>query len=1321
MRPIFVATIIITALLAVNTYSLSAQTPEQLFQKGLTKEEGEGALKDAINLYNQVAENSNATASLRAKALMHVGMCYEKLGTKEAVKAYQRLVANFPSQKNEVAYARERLTKLTPISESFAETNLNPKFTKINIPSKLSWNVALSPDGKNLALVSEQKLWLMPLSGNISPGIAGKPVQVNTEGVKVEWTGLAWSGNGNWIAFNEDVSDSGKMSKRPEKEQYYQKIFIVPGNGGKPRQIVDNYRSARVVNYRISLSPDGGYLAYSSIEDNKQHIYTTKVTGGTPKRLADLPSREPVFSPDGKMIAFVEDKDLGSQQGGLGLWAIPSQGGTPQLVAKAEAASSPVWSPDGKTIAFLDYSKNKQIFFVQLPKEKETYGKVTSIDIPEGAQEIRLLAGWTRENKLGALMTSKSEFAIYTLPATGGQAAIISNDCYASQPRWSPDGKHIYYSSIPKEGVNRANHWFLSAVPSVGGIGNPILGDEKGEGKEFSFLPYQGGNRVSPDGKWIVSAAVNPEDTSSAGNFFRTKIWKIAIDGSKSLKITNSPRDYADLCPSWSPDGTKIAYLRTRLTGNEQTFGSSSIFIVNSSGGESRMLIPESDKYVFSPVWSPDGKMIAYLTANLPTTERPNLSDPAVNTVSISTCEARVIGKAPIANVNIELAWSPDSKRISFNGDNLIKVINVDDGKIEDIKTNLVDAAIWHLDWSRDGEQFVFGGMKGGNPEFWFVDNFLPLEKLAGKKEKEDMLIRKALPDTDIEPLGTPSPDGRYITFIDWNSGGNVGILNLVSKERRLLTDFKDPNEQAYYSSWSPDGKQIAYFWWKYDKDQYNLSIVDVNKAESRNLFISDKYDWIELGNWSSDGKYIVATLSLKGKPESQLVRIPSTDGSLQILKTFDKAYPGGKPCFSPDNSYVAYNFPDDKAPGNNDIYIYSIKDEKENALFIHPANDYVLGWTPDGKNILFATDRRGTVDAMIIGVEAGKSIGQPKSIKQDIGPITPMGFTRNGTLFYGQWPNRHNIYTAKFDFDNGKILTQPTLSIRQFEGKNRAPIYSNNGRYLAYISDRGSGRLLKPTVLCIHDMETGKESDIIPDPEINWIRSLLWSPDDQSITMQCYNKEKYARIYNYDIKTNKFSPVVPAFNDDSTKMNYFFPQWSWDGKSLYYLQSSGNSPATRIMIRNIATGNENELCRFSSDNYYDRIFTLSLSPDGQWLSAISMGVNKVVRLISTKDGNSRDLYSFKSIAEGPYAQIWSKDGKYIIFTYPKRLDNGEMEWNLMRIPFEGGETVSIKTDIIGMLDPSLHPDGRTLSFESTGDLKFENNIWAMENFLPEQ
>ena len=100
--------------------------------------------------------------------------------------------------------------------------------------------------------------------------------------------------------------------------------------------------------------------------------------------------------------------------------------------------------------------------------------------------------------------------------------------------------------------------------------------------------------------------------------------------------------------------------------------------------------------------------------------------------IDIESRDIRVIEESLDISMNSELVWSPDSKRIAFNDavGKAIKIMNIDDGSIEVIETRLVDARMVHLDWSPDGKRFVFGARNSKVREFWFMENFLPLEKL---------------------------------------------------------------------------------------------------------------------------------------------------------------------------------------------------------------------------------------------------------------------------------------------------------------------------------------------------------------------------------------------------------------------------------------------------------------------------------------------------------------------------------------------------------------------------------------------------------------
>ncbi len=247
----------------------------------------------------------------------------------------------------------------------------------------------------------------------------------------------------------------------------------------------------------------------------------------------------------------------------------------------------------------------------------------------------------------------------------------------------------------------------------------PIQFDEK-----IIKPAWGGGNDVSPDGKTIVFSGQSKKDTS-----WHWQIWTLPVDGGKPKQLTQTPASVLNGFPRWSPDGKTIAYVRARDI--KAGFGEVNIFTVPVNGGDPKVLTSDSDSVDFRPIaWSPDGKWIAYFS-----TDEEDLRAGILKILSVNDGVSRVVAKVKMVHVNIELAWSPDSKRVAFNyapdssyGED-IRIISIDDGSIVDIETDLVDINMYHLDWSSDGDRFVFSGYQGDSPELWLMEDFLPKAK----------------------------------------------------------------------------------------------------------------------------------------------------------------------------------------------------------------------------------------------------------------------------------------------------------------------------------------------------------------------------------------------------------------------------------------------------------------------------------------------------------------------------------------------------------------------------------------------------------------
>src|SRR2546428_13361517 len=105
---IVLTVVMIVGMLALASGAVLAQSGNDLFQQALVKERTEGNLPEAIKLYQTIVQKYGSDRKLAAKALFQMGQAYEKLGSAEARKAYERIAREFADQKEVAADANGR-------------------------------------------------------------------------------------------------------------------------------------------------------------------------------------------------------------------------------------------------------------------------------------------------------------------------------------------------------------------------------------------------------------------------------------------------------------------------------------------------------------------------------------------------------------------------------------------------------------------------------------------------------------------------------------------------------------------------------------------------------------------------------------------------------------------------------------------------------------------------------------------------------------------------------------------------------------------------------------------------------------------------------------------------------------------------------------------------------------------------------------------------------------------------------------------------------------------------------------------------------------
>jgi hypothetical protein len=252
-------------------------------------------------------------------------------------------------------------------------------------------------------------------------------------------------------------------------------------------------------------------------------------------------------------------------------------------------------------------------------------------------------------------------------------------------------------------------------------------------------------------GRIVYMAQDKPED--------KWQIYVMRSDGSDPVKLTHVNSN--NTSPIWSPDGRKIAFVSDR-DGNRE------VYTMNADGNEPINLTQNAAED-WTPTWSPDGKRIAWASFR-----DHNWEIYAMN----------ADGTAPVRLTNntasdYDPAWSPDGRTIAFvsNRDGNLEIYTMDaDGKNQKRFTNhpATDQA---PAWSADGRQIFWESYRDGNMEIYSAN-------------VDGSGLRNVTHDSQADDHGaTSSPWGRRIAFYSNHDGGwDIYTLDLESGERTNLT-----------------------------------------------------------------------------------------------------------------------------------------------------------------------------------------------------------------------------------------------------------------------------------------------------------------------------------------------------------------------------------------------------------------------------------------------------------------------------------------------------------------------------------------------------
>jgi len=686
-KKMFVGTLGVLFMLSLmggTTFSmvLNQNTAEMLYEDAMLKKDGDGNLPAAIKLFQQILTEFPQNRKIAGQAQLQIGLCYEKLGESEALKAYEKVISDYADQSSVLKTAKARLAFLETKKTSPQTKGDEFSLRKVSIPYGEP-----SPDGKYVAYENENEglsLYEMSTGNKKEIVVVEKDQPVFAT---LEFPGDCWSPSGNQIAYmvwhtpnsleNLHIIDKSGSNHRLLFSNIDRNVWGIAGWTPDEKYIVVSLRNKdRSVSYvkistsdghleelfaseildswYVRLSPDGKYLAYNfskernSISDNIR-IYSFDRASHDDVIMHPAYDELIGWTPDGGYILFVSDRT-----GDKGIWAQSIKNGIPVGDAKLIKTFSGRLDPMGFTNdgAFYleEYQGGEDVYTAQVDMET---GK--TIKGPEKIEEkysgFTTNSFWSNDGKyLGYFVRSDidsvprviNKLRIFSME--NGSNRDIIFDFSASQyntPKWSADGKSIFITGSK----DRKPHFFKLDIVSGKHeilLENAYVESASSDGRFLYKIERRRGVDASNSQNWIIRVDTK---TGTEIELFRTELGQRLIS------------------TSLSPDEKWIGF---SLFGSDEQFINyyTKICVLPAIGGEVRELYQSEKGMGVKLFWDSLSKGLLFLTSS----ENKAIVAGKNQLWYISSLESKSPRKLDLEFFGLsELSFHPDGKTITFS------------------------------------------------------------------------------------------------------------------------------------------------------------------------------------------------------------------------------------------------------------------------------------------------------------------------------------------------------------------------------------------------------------------------------------------------------------------------------------------------------------------------------------------------------------------------------------------------------------------------------------------------------------------------------